>query len=156
MLEEVRCPRARRRRRCSASALAEFALCLPILLLLLSAVIEYGFMIYASMILIDASREGARLSAKGRSDADVDQRVKGYFPIRNIANPRVRFTYFDSAGVAQNPADYEVPAAGPTKVPGGLTKITVSCGVQWLTPLQVLFGKPSFGMAASATYRVEL
>jgi hypothetical protein len=156
MFDEERCPTTRRRRRSAASALAEFALCMPILLLLLSAVIEYGFMIYASMILVDASREGARLSAKGRSDADVDARVKGYFPIRNIANPRVRFTYYNSAGVAQNPVDYEVPTAGPAKVPGGLTKITVTCGVQWLTPLQVLFGKPSFGMAASATYRVEL
>lgn len=128
------------------SALSEFALVMPFLLLLFSAAIEYGFMIYDSMILTDAAREGARWAAKNETDDQTLARVTGYFPLRNITNPVVVIQEFTTAGAEITPHQ---------RIPGSVVKVTVSCNVQWLTPIQVIFGGQAYGLVSSASYRVE-
>lgn len=52
--------RARKDRRRNGQSLVEFALILPIFLLILAGILDYGFMLFARMNLINATREGAR------------------------------------------------------------------------------------------------
>ena len=128
------------------AALSEFALVLPFLLLMFSAAIEYGFMIYDSMIMTDSAREGARWAAKQETDAQATARVTGYFPLRNIANPTVLIQEFTTGGAEILPHQ---------RIPGSVITVTVSCSVQWLTPIQILFGGAAYGLTSSASYRVE-
>lgn len=53
-------------------ALAEFALIIPVLLILLVGIFEIGYGLNSYLTVVDAARDGARLGAKGSaSDADI-------------------------------------------------------------------------------------
>jgi len=52
--------RSRRRPRTRGQALVEFALVLPAFLLVLSGILDFGFLLYSRMTVISAAREGAR------------------------------------------------------------------------------------------------
>jgi Flp pilus assembly protein TadG len=54
---------ARHRRRSRGQALVEFALVMPVFLLVLSGILDFGFMLYSRMTVISAAREGARVAA---------------------------------------------------------------------------------------------
>lgn len=56
-------------------SLVEFALLIPLLIIILMAIIEFGFMFNAYITISNASREGARLGSLGGSDAAVIERV---------------------------------------------------------------------------------
>lgn len=51
----------RARRRARGQSLVEFALVLPIFLLILSGIMDFGFLLYSRMTVINAAREGARV-----------------------------------------------------------------------------------------------
>jgi Flp pilus assembly protein TadG len=51
---------SRRRKRTRGQALVEFALVIPIFLLILSGILDFGNMLYSRMSVINATREGAR------------------------------------------------------------------------------------------------
>lgn len=57
-------------------ALVEFALVIPILLLIIMAIIEFGIMFNSYLVLTNASREGARLASVGGSDFEIEERIK--------------------------------------------------------------------------------
>jgi Flp pilus assembly protein TadG len=50
------------------AAAVEFALVLPVLLLVLCGIIDFGRALHAQVVLTQAAREGARLAALGQSD----------------------------------------------------------------------------------------
>lgn len=56
-------------------AIVEFALVVPILLLLLVGIMEFGLAFSADLNLQNATREGARLAVTGATDAQITQRV---------------------------------------------------------------------------------
>ena len=55
----------------------EFALVLPLLLLLVFGIIDFGRALNAQITLTQAAREGARLEALGDSSAAVQARTQG-------------------------------------------------------------------------------
>lgn len=57
-------------------ALVEFALVLPILLLLILGMIEYGWALNGKITLTNAVREGARLAAINHKESEAEQLVK--------------------------------------------------------------------------------
>ncbi|WP_034630514.1 TadE/TadG family type IV pilus assembly protein [Desulfotruncus alcoholivorax] len=57
-------------------ALVEFALVLPILILLLMAIFEFGNIFHSYLLITTASREGARMGVVGHSDAEITQRIE--------------------------------------------------------------------------------
>ncbi len=69
--------RSRRRPRSRGQALVEFALILPVFLLILSGVLDFGFMLYSRMTVINASREGARLAVTAADPTTIPSIVKG-------------------------------------------------------------------------------
>jgi Flp pilus assembly protein TadG len=76
-------------------SLIEFALVLPILLLVLFAIVEFGLAIMTANILHTASREGARLAAV-KSVADsilVQNRVQEILVAANITDASITVLY---------------------------------------------------------------
>jgi Flp pilus assembly protein TadG len=53
-----------RRSRTRGQSLVEFALVIPVFFLLLAGVLDFGFMLYSRMTIINAAREGARVAAQ--------------------------------------------------------------------------------------------
>ncbi len=61
-------PRSRRRRS-RGQSLVEFAVVLPVFLLVLSGIMDFGFLLYSRMTVINAAREGARIATTMTEDA---------------------------------------------------------------------------------------
>jgi Flp pilus assembly protein TadG len=70
----------------SGTAVVEFAFVLPILLLLVFGVAEFGRALMTSNVLYAAAREGARLAAVGRSSGDVAARIDAVLDAANVAD----------------------------------------------------------------------
>ncbi len=71
-------PQPTRRRRTGVAAV-EFALVVPVFLLLVFGIIEFGRAIMVQQILVNASREGARAAAvDGATQSNVEKVVKDY------------------------------------------------------------------------------
>jgi Flp pilus assembly protein TadG len=60
-----------------ASAI-EFAIILPVLVLLLFGALEYGLLIYNQQVITNACREGTRAGITGAADTDIVQIVRNY------------------------------------------------------------------------------
>ena len=56
-------------------SLVEFAILLPILLLLLMGILEFGIMLNSYLTIHNATREGARLGIVAGSDIEIRQRI---------------------------------------------------------------------------------
>jgi Flp pilus assembly protein TadG len=54
--------RSRRRQRTRGQSLVEFALVIPVFLMILSGLMDMGFLLYSRMTVINAAREGARVA----------------------------------------------------------------------------------------------
>jgi Flp pilus assembly protein TadG len=58
----------RRSTRKRGQAMVEFALVLPIFMLILAGILDFGFALYSRMTVISAAREGARVAVMQQSD----------------------------------------------------------------------------------------
>ncbi|RYE75815.1 MAG: pilus assembly protein [Myxococcales bacterium] len=94
-------------------AAAEFAICLPVIAMLLMAIISYGQMIWADMELTTATRDGARRAAVSRTDPNPAASVKSTV-----------LTSLDTT----NPGDVTVTVAGAWQADN---KITVTATRPW-------------------------
>ena len=72
----------------NGAALVEFAIVLPLLLILVFGVIEFGVMFYDKAVITNASREGARAGITGVANSDIEDIVKDYckFNLINLSN----------------------------------------------------------------------
>jgi Flp pilus assembly protein TadG len=64
------------RRRHRGQSLVEFALVLPLFLLILAAIVDFGMALSSTITLSNAAREGARLGTVNPSPAAVEARVR--------------------------------------------------------------------------------
>lgn len=83
----------------SGNAVVEFALVLPILLLVLFGITEFGRMIMTTNVLNTASREGARLAAVSPlgETAAVEARVNEVLAAANIDAKTITIEYLPAA-----------------------------------------------------------
>lgn len=112
--------------------LVEFALILPVLMLILMSVIDFGRAIYAYNVVANCAREGARYGVTAPTDTA---------GIINVAK---------SAGVGLDPAQMTVDVTNPTS---DSVRVSVSYNFQVVTPLiaQVLAGGGSLVLTSVAT-----
>jgi Flp pilus assembly protein TadG len=68
---------SRRRRRSRGQALVEFALVIPVFFMVLAGVLDFGFMLYTRMTVINAAREGARAAVTVPDRTAVPNVVQG-------------------------------------------------------------------------------
>lgn len=133
----------------SGAELIEFALVLPLLLLLIAGLVDFGLMLQRYEVVTNAAREGARLwTLPGYSFADVQARVADYV---------------SAGGLTQTPtttgAPYAIPAgAGNPPLSGIRVTVTYPHTFVFLGPVAALFGG-SFGqvtLRAVSTMRLEI
>jgi Flp pilus assembly protein TadG len=68
---------SRRSNRKRGQALVEFALVFPIFMLVLSGIMDFGFMLYSRMSVINASREAAHAAIVTENHANIELVAKG-------------------------------------------------------------------------------
>lgn len=117
-------------------ALVEFALVLPVLLLLIVGSMEFGLIIHKYMVVAEAAREGARSAAVGGSNATVTSVV--------------------TAAASQIPGDQLTITVTPgTRVRGEGVTVIVGTPVHTITKLISPFFPAGFTVQGIATMRVE-
>jgi Flp pilus assembly protein TadG len=125
--------RLRRLRSEEGAQLVEFALVLPLLLLVVLGIAEFGFIFQRYEVLTNAAREGARIAVlPGYATADVEARVAAYLTAGNIpttaANPAVAV------------ASVAIPVAGGPAISGRRVTITYTYTYMFLGPIGAIFG----------------
>lgn len=73
-------------------ALVEFAIILPVILLLVMGIFQFGMMLNSYLTIENASREGARAGIVGSSDAEIQELIIAISPILDPLNVTVDIT----------------------------------------------------------------
>jgi Flp pilus assembly protein TadG len=133
-------------------ALVEFALAIPVVLLLFMAIFDLGTAVFSYNSLTNAAREGARLAIVNQDEASIIQRAKDQLFVAEINAPDVTIGFYRA-----NPDG--TPNTGEECDPvavGCLAVVTFETTYQPLTPIisQIVFsGGVTF--TASSTLTVE-
>jgi len=140
----------RRGRSEQGAQLVEFALVLPLLLLILLGIAEFGFVFQRYEVVTNAAREGARIAVlPGYTSADVQARVAAY-----LSSGRVPTT-LTNPGVTV--ADVSV-AVGGGRPPVSAKRVTVTYTYtyQFLNALAAFFGsRADLPLSAFSEMRTE-
>jgi Flp pilus assembly protein TadG len=143
--------RGKTRRREKGAAAVEFAIVLPLLLVLAFGIIEFGFLIYNKAMITNASREGARagivfnsLARTGEGSTQIRDVVLAY-----CGSYLVTFGDSSEVGVAVDPA--------PTTLgPGDPLAVTVTYPYSFLLiPALVTDIAGPMNLSATTTMRAE-
>ena len=117
--------------------MVEFALILPILLLLLVGIMEFGFLFHEYLVVTHAAREGAREATLGATDAEVQALVK-------------------NAAASIDKGQLTVTTSPASRVRGSSVTVTVTNPVLIRTPLiSNFFPQNPFPVSGTAIMRVE-
>ena len=135
-------------RRCERGAVAvEFALILPLMLMLILGIIEFGFGYHAWDSTQNGVREGARLAAVDNSESNIEARVRGASSFLDPANLTVVIecqaigtTIFTTCDA---PSGWEV---------GDIVRVTANYSYDYITPLPGFVG---LGANMAMTSRAE-
>ena len=115
------------------AAAVEFALVLPLLLLIVFGIIDFGRLLNAQLTLTQAAREGARLAAVGQP---------------NVAGRT------QAAAIGLSPVNVSVTSCPPGAGPGANAAVAVSYSLSFITPVGAiagLFGGSGFGSPVTLT-----
>ena len=83
-------------RKKEGQAMVEFALVLPILILILFGIFEFGMIFNSYLTINAASREGARVASVGADDAEIASTVVNFTPTLDSSNISVAVTPDDT------------------------------------------------------------
>ena len=123
----------------SGQAVAEFAIVLPVLLLLLMGFIQFGFIFNGQVTVTSAAREGARLAVVGAADEAVKDRVEAAAAALLL-------------NVNRNDININRAVGGDD----GVLSVTVTGSVDIVVPLLDMFTGPSFDVSSESVMRVEV
>jgi len=84
------CGSFRKKRR--GAAVVEFALVVPVFILLVFGMVEFGRAVMVQQVLVNASREGARQAVlDGSTVAEVESRIEGYLSASTIDGALIEY-----------------------------------------------------------------
>jgi Flp pilus assembly protein TadG len=112
----------------------EFALIVPLLLLLVLGILEFGLAYHSWDGTQNAAREGARLGAVSPDEAEIEARVRGTTSFLNQDQLTVTIECGTTGGTFATcpaPADWEA---------GDIVRVTVDYGYDFITPLPNFVG----------------
>jgi Flp pilus assembly protein TadG len=118
--------RTERERHERGAAAVEFALVVPLLLLILLGLVDLGRLFFVQVSLAGSSREGARAVSVGRSSSDVDAIVQASSP--GVA----RVSTLDEA------SSLAVAQVRCTSTGTPNAAVTVSVPFRWFTPVDLI------------------
>jgi Flp pilus assembly protein TadG len=117
-------------------ALVEFALVIPIFLLLVLGMMDMGIVLNQYLVVAEAAREGVRSAALGSSDT-------------------ISIAVAKSAAATIDQGNLQVSVLPAVKVRGASVTVTVSNPVKIVTPLISAFFPANFQVQGVAVMRVE-
>jgi Flp pilus assembly protein TadG len=124
--------------------LVEFAIILPLLLVLFAGIWEFGAVYRTYQALTNGAREGARLAVlpQGINQTEaVRRRVKNYLSKSNLQTSFISDTANDSYLVIDNPANNSAGTTVTVTLPGGGTTLVTVTRVSIAYPYNfVIFG----------------
>ena len=127
--------------------LIEFAIVLPVMLLIVMGIVDFGFMFQRYVVLTNAAMEGARVAVlPGYSTTDVEDRVRAYAAGGGIAGT-----------VTPSVVNVNLPAPSGTW-PGKEVTVTHAYGFNYLGPIASMFGGGSrtVTLTARSTMRSQI
>ena len=128
----------------SGASAVEFALLLPVLMLILFGIIEFGLALHRQSILTNASREGARLGI-----------VLSIPPITDAAiNARID-TYLTSAGITPGNVTRNSPIIPPSPVTGTPVIVTLTLPYTYAVLPGLTSITPTINLVAQTVMRHE-
>lgn len=129
----------RARKRESGQAMVEFALILPVFILILLGIVEFGAYLTQSLSVTSAAREGARYGITCSSDSGfaskVEQRVENSAP--NLDDSRLSVTATKTSSSGEN-----------------MVTVSLDYTAETLTPLGMLLWGSEYHVTSSCTMRV--
>jgi Flp pilus assembly protein TadG len=127
------------------AAAVEFALVVPLLLMLVFGIIDFGVLMHRNTLLDNAAREGVRAASLGRSESDVRAVVQAALPGASVT---VTVSCLKPDGSAC--ASYAADAAS-----GGTAVVRVDYAHHWLTPVGPMFGGSTRNLTQTSRMRIE-
>ena len=118
-------------------SLTEFALVLPLLLLLLLGTIEFGRILGTYLMMANLSREGARAAAVGESDAVIEEKIYSAAPLLDPER-----LYIDIS-------------PSPPRERGSAVTVKLDYSVPLIAPLPSVIISNPFPLHTETTMRVE-
>ena len=101
-------------------SLVEFALVLPILLLIVVGILEFGIAFRTFQVVTNAAREGARTAVLRTTDAEVRGVVDRYLESGGLGAAAIEFDCLPQPGSAPN------PGGGPPCTTGEIARVQVA------------------------------
>lgn len=98
-------------------ALVEFAIILPLLLLLIMGIIQFGMIINAYLSIQNAAREGARAGILGSSDTEIESIMINTLPALNADSLIVNITPSEADRSSGDPLTVNVRYNYPIIIP---------------------------------------
>ncbi len=126
------------RRGQSGQSLVEFALVLPLLVILLMGIFEFGRIFSSYVVITNAAREGARSVVVGRGDTQVSADIVNMAGALDVGNVTVRI----------NPA-------GESRVRGSSVTVEVAGELEIISPIIGNIMPNPFPVMAVSTMRME-
>lgn len=118
-------------------AMVEFALVLPILLLLLLGIMEFGLVFHEYLVVTHAAREGSRVATLGGSDAEI-------------------MTTVSNAAASIDRGALSTTIVPAVRVRGNQVSVRVTNPVPIMTPLfSAIFPQNPFPVSGTSIMRVE-
>ena len=126
-------------KKCNGQSLVETALILPVLLLLVTAIIDFGLLFNSYLVISNASREGARHAATGNTDAQIRAVVCNV--AASLDSDRLTITIY--------------PDEHQGRDTGDSVTVTVRYGYSMITPVIGAIFPEAFDIETSTTLRCE-
>lgn len=121
-----------------AQSMVEFALVLPLLLLILMGIIEFGRIINCHMIIANLAREGARFGAVGYSDTEISTMLVA-----------------DRATLDSARMQIQITPSYASRVKGEPLTVTVNYSVDLITPILPSLLPNPVPISSQCTMRLE-
>jgi Flp pilus assembly protein TadG len=113
------------------AAAVEFALVLPILVIILLGIVDFGLEINSQAIVANAAREGARTASLGGTENEAKTTVKNAVSsLLNVSNTNPTVTVTCRTAADSNCAS----TFDSSKETGGTVRVTVSYVYTWISP----------------------
>ncbi|HWL25866.1 MAG TPA: TadE family protein [Ureibacillus sp.] len=118
------------------ATIVEFALILPLLILLVLGIIDFGRVFHAYLTIDHAGREAARVASIGK-----------FSEVENTA--------VSQSGNLITPSNVTVTYDDPNKIRGSITTVTINYQINFLTPVIQPFFPSGFTLSDTTTMRIE-
>lgn len=118
------------------AVVVEFALIVPMLLLVVFGVLDFGYMLNRSTIVSNASRDGARVASLGGTYADILGTITSELSASGIATTspstviKIDCKKLDGSACNATSSNYDTQVES-----GGTALVTVTYNYSWITPL---------------------